>query len=92
MIRPQKETEDLVFSIIKNCEKPIKQSDCKPQKNDFYHTQPSETFPFKSYVILGLDFKPMIGLASLEAENSFFLFLAEENDKLDIYTDFLITF
>ena len=32
MIRPKNETEDIILSITKNCEMPIKQTQRKPQE------------------------------------------------------------
>ena len=56
MIRPRIETEDLLLSIIKNCERLIKQTHIKAQEAlDFKLTQHMETFSFKPSIVLGLD-------------------------------------
>ena len=48
IIRPKNETEDLVLSIIKNCETLIKQIHRKPEETlEFKMTKRRETFHFK---------------------------------------------
>ena len=53
---PQKETEDSLFSINRNCETPIPQSHTKPEEIlQFKLTQPKETISFNTSFVLGLD-------------------------------------
>ena len=48
MFRPGNETEELLLSILKDCENPIKQTHWKPQETlENNLTQPRETFSFK---------------------------------------------
>ena len=57
MIIPKDETENLLLSVTKDCEKPITQIHRKPQETlELKLTQPNETFSFKPSINLGLDF------------------------------------
>ena len=48
MIQPKNETEDLLFSITKNCETLIEQTHRKAQENlEFKMIKPKETFHFE---------------------------------------------
>ena len=48
IIRPENETEDLLLSITKNCEKLIKQTHRKAEETlEFEMTKPTKTFHFK---------------------------------------------
>ena len=70
-IRPKNETEDLMLSVTKNCEKPIKQTHTKPQETlDFILTRSSATFHFNPSISFGLDFIWMIRITSLESYKS----------------------
>ena len=72
MIRPKNETEDLLHSITKNCEKPNKQTHTKPQEAlEFKLTQPRETFSFKPSPNLGFDSRWLFGLTKLEVCHHF---------------------
>ena len=47
MIRPKNETEDLLLSITKNCEKLVEQTHRKPEETlEFKMLKPRETFHF----------------------------------------------
>ena len=49
MIRPESETEDLLLSVIKNCETPTKQTHTKPQETlEFKLTNSRRIFFFQS--------------------------------------------
>ena len=87
MVRPENETEDLLFSITKNCLTIIHQTHTKPQETlGFKLTTSREVFSFKPSIILGLDSNWMIGLRSLEVINSI-LNITEENNIFEGYTD-----
>ena len=48
MIRPENETKELILSIIKKCEKVVKQTHTKPQETLYFKlTKPRETFSFE---------------------------------------------
>ena len=48
MIKPKNETEGLLLSITKNCQKFIEQTHTKVQETlEFKLTKPKETFSFK---------------------------------------------
>ena len=86
MIRPRNEAEDILLSIIKNCETLIKQTHTKPQETlDFKLTIPKGTFSFKPSLYLGHDSNWMVGLTSLEVYNSIFN-IQGENKKFERYT------
>ena len=71
MIRPKNETEDLLFSITKNCQTRIEQTHTKPQETlEFKMTKPRETFLFKPPIQTEGDW--MIGSVDLEVYNSIF--------------------
>ena len=76
LIRPKNETEDLLFSINKNCETLIKETDEQPKETlEFRHTKSKEIFLFKPSIAsidLGLDSNWMLGLTTLEVYKSFF--------------------
>ena len=83
MIRPKKETEDLLPSITKNCETLIEQTDTKPQETLEFKTNKSrETFHFKPPIQVKGDW--MIGLVDLEVYNSIFN-ITRENNKFELY-------
>ena len=67
MMRPKKETEDLLHSKTQNCQKLYKQTRRKPQETlEIKLARPRETFSFKPSIILGLDSIWMIGLTRPE--------------------------
>ena len=83
MIRPKNETEDLLFSITKNCESLIEQTHTKPQETlEFKMVKPRGTFHFKPPIHIKGDW--MIRLTDLEVYNSIFN-ITEENNKFELY-------
>ena len=83
MIRPKNETEDLLFSITKNCETLIGQTHIKPQETlEFKMIKPRQTFHFIPSIHTIGDW--MIGLTDLEVYNSIFN-IAEEYNKFELY-------
>ena len=92
MFGPKNETQDLLLSVTKKCETLLKKIYTKSQETlEFNLTQSRETFPFKPCLILGLDFKWMIGLACLELYN-FIFNIAKENNKFEFYTNTSVEF
>ena len=58
MIRPKKETENLLRSVTNNCDKPIKQTHTKPQGTlGFRLTKPRDSFHFRPSDNLDFDCK-----------------------------------
>ena len=85
MIQSKTETEDLLLSITKNCEKWIGQTQRKAgEVVELKVIKRRETFLFKPPIQIKGDW--MIGLRSLEVYNSFFI-INQENNKLESYTD-----
>ena len=85
MIHPKIETEDLLLSITKNCEKLIEQTHRKPEETlEFKMIKPKEKFHFNPPIQIEGDW--MIGLIDLEVYNSIFN-ITEENNKFELYTD-----
>ena len=83
MIRPKKETEDLILSKTKNCETLVEQTHRKPEDAlEFKMIKPRETFHFRPPIQVKVDW--MIGLTDLEFYISFFN-ITEENNKLQLY-------
>ena len=83
MIRPKKETGDLLLSITKNCETIIEQTHTKPQETlELKITKSRETFHFKPTIQTEGDW--MIGLVDLEVYNSIFN-ITEEDNKFQLY-------
>ena len=83
MIRPKNEIEDFLLSITKKCETLIHQIYTRPEETlEFYFIKPKETFPFNPTIQMKGDW--MIGLTSLENNNSLF-FITEESYKIDFY-------
>ena len=73
VFRPKNKTENLLFSITKNCETVIEQTHKKPLETlQFKLMQPKETSSFKPSINLGLDSKWVVGLKSLGVYNSVF--------------------
>ena len=70
-IQPKNETEDLLLSIVKNCETLIEQIHRKAEETlEFKMIKPKETFHFSPAIQLSGDW--MIGLTDLEVYNSIF--------------------
>ena len=85
MIQPKNQTEDILLSITKNCEKLIEQTHTKPQETlEFKMIKPRETFHFKTPI--SIEGEWMIGLTDLEVYNSIFN-ITEENNKFELYRD-----
>ena len=83
LIRPKNETENLLLSITKNCEKLIKQTHRKVEETlEFKMIKLRETFHFKPPIQEKGDW--MIGLKDLEVYNSIFN-ITEENNKFELY-------
>ena len=65
MIRPKIETEGLLLSIIRNCEKLLQQTHTKPQETlEFKTIRPRKTFHFSPPI--PIEGSRMLGLTSLE--------------------------
>ena len=85
MIQPKNETEDLLLSITKNCEKLVKQTHRKPEETlEFKMTKPREIFHFRPPIHTKGAW--MLGLIGLEVYNSIFN-ITKENNKFELYTD-----
>ena len=83
MIQPKNETEDLLLSITKNCEKLVEQTHRKPEETlEFKMIKPRETIHFTPPIQVKGDW--MIGLTDLEVYNSIFN-ITEENNKFELY-------
>ena len=83
MIRHKNITEDLLFSITKNCETVIEQTHRKPEETlEFKETKPRQMFHSKLPIQIKGDW--MIGLTDLEVYNSIFT-ITEENNKSKLY-------
>ena len=85
MIQPKNETENLLLSITKNCEKLVEQTHRKPEETlEFKMLKPRETFHFNPPIHTKGDW--MLGLIDLEVYNSIFN-ITKENNKFELYTD-----
>ena len=85
MVRSKNETEDLLFSITKNCATLIDQTHRKPEEAlEFKVIKPKETFHFNPPIHIKGHW--MLGLADLEVYNPIFN-IKKENNKLDFNTD-----
>ena len=85
MVRPRNETEGLLLSIIKICERLNKQTHTKPQETlEFKLIKPWETFSFKPPI--SIEESGTIWLTSLKVNYSVFN-KTEENIKFELYTD-----
>ena len=83
MIRPRNQTEDLLLSITKNCEKLIEQTHRKPEETlEFKVNKSRESFHFQPPIQVKGDW--MIGLTDLEVYISIFN-ITEENNKFKLY-------
>ena len=85
MIQPKNETEDLLLSITKNCERLVEQTHRKPEETlGFKMLKSRETFHFNPPIHTKGDW--MLGLLDLEVYNSIFN-ITKENNKFELYTD-----
>ena len=85
MNRPKNETEDLLLSITKNCEKLLEQTHRKSEEVlELKMIKRRETFHFKPPPQIKRDW--MIGLISLEVYNSIFN-INQGNNNFELYTD-----
>ena len=85
MIKPKNETEDLLLSITKNCEKLVEQTHRKPEETlEFKMLKPRESFHFNPPIHAKEDW--MLGLIDLEVYNSIFN-ITKDNNKFEVYTD-----
>ena len=85
MIQPKNETENLLLSITKNCEKLVEQTHRKSEETlEFKMLKPRETFHFNPPIHRKGDW--MLGLIDLEVYNSIFN-ITKENNKFELYTD-----
>ena len=85
MIQPKNETEILLLSIIKNCEKLVEQTHRKPEETlEFKMLKSREIFHFNPPIQTKGDW--MLGLIDLEVYNSVFN-ITKENNKFELYTD-----
>ena len=85
MIQHKNETEDLLLSITKNCEKLVEQTHRKPEETlEFKMVKPRETFHFNPPTQVKEDW--MLGLIDLEVYNSIFD-ITKENNKFELFTD-----
>ena len=84
MIRPKNQTQDLLLSITKNCEKLVEQTHRKPEETlEFKMIKPRETFHFNPPIQTKGDW--MLGLIDLEVYNSIYN-ITKENNKFELYT------
>ena len=92
LIRPKNELEYLLLSTFQHCESLFDKTYKKPQETlEFTLTQPKNKFSFQPPIALCLDSKWMIGLTKL-VKHTFNLEKTTEKNKLEFYTDFLISF
>ena len=83
-IQPKNETEDLLMSITKKCEKLVEQTHRKPEETlEFKMNKPRETFHFKPPIQTKGDW--MQGLIDLEVYNSIYN-ITKKNNKFELYT------
>ena len=81
--QPKNQTEDLLLSITKSCEKLIVQTHTKPQETlDFKMTKPKGTIHFNPPIQVKEDW--MLGLIDLEKYISVFN-ITEQNNKFELY-------
>ena len=84
-IQPKNETENLLLSITKNCEKLVEQTHRKPEETlDFKMLKSREIFHFNPPIQTKGDW--MLGLIDLEVYNSIFN-ITKENNKFELYTE-----
>ena len=83
MIRPKIETENLLKSIAKNCEKLIEQTHRKAEETlEFKMTKQREIFHFTPPISIAGSW--MMGLTSVKVYNCIFN-ITEENNKFELY-------
>ena len=83
MIRPKTDTEDLLLSITKNCEKLIEQTHRKPEETlEVKMIKPREIFYFNPPIQIKGYW--MIEITDLEVYNSIFN-KTEQNNKFELY-------
>ena len=84
-IRPKNDTEDLLLSITKSCERLIEQTQKKPQEVlEFKKYKRRKIFPFNTPI--PIEGFWMFGLVDLEVYNSVFN-ITEENNNFELYAD-----
>ena len=84
-IQPKNETEDLLLSITKNCERLVEQIHRKLEETlEFKMIKPRETFHFSPPIQTKREW--MLGLIDLEVYNSLFN-ITKENNKFELFTD-----
>ena len=92
MKKPRNQTQVLLLSTTKNCEKLIEQTHRNAEETlEFKLTRAREAFSFKPSINLGVDSKRITRLISLEVNISAFT-IREENNKFELYTDTLDEF
>ena len=85
MIQPKNETEDLLLSITKNCEKLVEQTHEKHEETlEFKMLKSKETFNFNPPIQTKGNW--VLGLIDLEVYKSIFN-ITKENNKFKHYTD-----
>ena len=85
MVQLKNETEDLLMSITKNCEKLVEQTHRKPEETlDFKMLKSREIFHFNPPIQTKGNW--MVGLTDLEIYNSIFN-ITKENNNFELYTD-----
>ena len=85
MLRSKNETEELIFSITRNCDTLNRPTHTKPQETlEIKLTQSNETFSFTP--LISIEGCWMIWLTSLQANDSVFN-ITEENNEFELYTD-----
>ena len=85
MIPPKNETENLLLSIIKNCETLIEPTNARPEETlEFKLAESRQNFQFNPPILI--EEACMIGLISLSVNNSVFI-IPEEINKFELYTD-----
>ena len=85
LIRPRSDTEDILLSIIKICEKLLEQTHRKAEETlEFKLTQPKETFSFTPPI--AIEGSRMLGLSNLEVYKSSYNIM-EANSIFELYTD-----
>ena len=83
MIRPRKETEDILLSTTKNCKMITKKTHIKPEETlEFEIIKPRKTFHFNPPIQIEDDW--MLGLIDLNVYNYIFD-IREEHNKFEFY-------
>ena len=87
MIRPKKDTEDLILSLTKNCETSIRQTHAKPEGTlEFKLIKHRGTFHFQT--LISKEGSRMIDSAELGVYNPICI-KTEENIKFELYSESL---